>query len=249
MHHTSAYAGSVTAANVETDIPALADGVLVIQNTHFLPQRPMRLLYAGVASLTMSRGRLSSPTLDVITSPFIRDINVAANMGDPQRLANYVSDPLQLSPLEELRYLHTHTSAIAEVNYGVVGLEWQQMPQPAGSVFTIRGTAVGTLVANAWTQVGVITFQNQLPTGTYACVGANFISAGCLAGRLTFENQVPRPGGLGVLSVGGRTDPIFRFGGLGTWGIFRNYAMPTVEILSVSADVAEEIYLDLVKIG
>lgn len=249
MHHTAAYVASVTAASVETDIAALNDGVLTIANGHFLPQRPMRLLWAGVASATMSRARFSSPSIDVVTSPFIRDINVAANMGDPQRFANYIDDPLQLAALEELRYLHTHTAAGAEINYGVVGLDWQTIPQPAGNVYTIRGTAVGTLVINTWSQVGAITWQNALPTGTYACVGGVFMSAGCIAGRLTFENQVPRPGGLGILTIGGRTGYVFRNGILGVWGVFHNYAMPTAEFLSVSADVAEEIYLDLVKIG
>lgn len=249
MHHTAGYVLSVTAANVETDITALADQVLVIANGHFLPPKAMKLLFAAGCSTTMSRARLSSPTLDVITSPFLQDINVAANMGDPQRFANYSQDPITLTALEELRYLHTHTAAGAEINYGVIGLEWQAMPAPAGNTMTIRGTAAGTMVAGAWTNVGVITWQNALPVGTYAIVGCKFISASGLAGRLIIPNQVARPGGLASLTVGARVDQLFRMGGLGTWGVFQNYAMPSIELLCVAADVAQEFYLDVVKIG
>lgn len=248
MHHTSAYVGTVAQAT-EIDLPAITDSYFVIQNGHLLPQRPIQILYAAAMGTLLTRARISTPTLAVITTPFIRDISPALNVGNPQIFANYSQDPLQLAALEEIVMFQTDSAATSEVNAAILGFNIQSAPQPAGSVFTIRGTSAATLVANAWTNVGTVTWQNQLPTGLYAVVGGVFFSAGCIAGRLVLENTAFRPGGLGITAITNRTDLLFRFGNLGMWGQFHNYAMPQIEFLSGSADTAEEIYLDLVKIG
>ena len=248
MHHTCAY-GATVASAAETDIAAIADQVLVIQNGHFLPQRPTNILYAAFCALLGVRARLSSPTLAVITSPYIRDISLAVDFGNPQIIADYSQDPLMLAPLEELTLFATNSAATSGLSLGILGLDYGRQPQPAGNIYTIRGTATATLVINAWTQLGTITWQNSLPTGTYAIVGAEAFSAGGKAFRITCENQVPRPGGLATLLETNRTHPIFRMGNLGEWGRFHNYAMPTFEMISASADTAESVYLDLVKVG
>lgn len=250
MHHICAYTVSNNpGANVESDIAAAPDASMTIQNGHFLPQRPIDIAFWGGASATMTKARLSSPTLAVITTPFLRDINVGANMGVPMRFADQSQDLIHLPQLEELAYLFTSTAAVAEQKYGFLGLMIQKVPQPAGSVYTIRGTAVGPLVANAWSNVGTITWTNQLPVGMYAIVGASFFSAGALAGRFIIENWPWRPGCFGVQALGNLTDRLFRNGNLGVWGQFPNYAMPQVEFFSASADASMEITMDLQKIG
>lgn len=248
MHHTCAYNATV-AATGEVDIAALSDSVMVIQNGHFLPQRNMRLMYAAYCALLVVRARLSSPTLNVVTSPYIRDVSLAVNYGNPQIIADYSLDPLTITGLEELALIAENSAATSGLSLGILGLEWTQVPQPVGQVYTIRGTATGTLVINAWTSVGTITWQNQLPTGTYCVVGAEAFSAGGKAFRLTFENQVPRPGGCAMLLETNRTHPLFRMGNLGVWGTFHSYAMPTFEMISASADTAESVYMDIIKIG
>lgn len=248
MHHTCAY-GATVASAAETDIAALADQVLVIQNGHFLPQRPMNILYAAYCALLVTYARLSSPTLALITPPYIRDVSLAVDFGNPQIVSDYTQDPLALAPLEELTLTAKNSAATSGLSLGILGLEWERRPQPAGQVLTIRGTAAATLVINAWTQLGTITWQNQLPTGVYAIVGAEAFSAGGKAFRITCENQIPRPGGLATLLETNRTSPLFRMGALGEWGRFRNYAMPTFEMISASADTAEVVYMDLVKVG
>jgi hypothetical protein len=248
MHHTCAYNATVASA-AETDITALADGVLVIQNNHFLLSRPMRLLYAAYCALLIVRARISQPSLDITTSPFIRDIALAVDFGNPPILADYHSDPLVLAALEEVRILGTNSAITSGVSLAVLGLEWQSVPAPAGQVLTIRGTGAGTLAINAWTNIGTITWQNAPQAGQFAVVGGSAFSAGAKAFRFIFPDQVPRPGGLGMILETNRTHPIFRMGELGTWGTFRNYAFPAVEMISASADVAEVVYMDIVKIG
>lgn len=248
MHHTCAYTATV-AATAETDIAALTDGVLVIQNGHFLPQRPTDICYAAFCALLGTYARLSTPTLSVVTSPYIRDISLAVDFGNPQILDDYSSDMLHLEALEEVTLFAKNSAATSGLSLCVLGLMIQQMPQPAGRVYTIRGTAAATLVINAWTQLGTITWQNQLPTGMFAVVGAEAFSAGGKAFRLTFENQVWRPGGLAMILETNRTHSLFRLGNLGTWGQFHNYAMPTFEMISASADTAETVYMDIVRLS
>lgn len=248
MHHLAAYTESFT-GTTEDDTTAAADSQLTIQNNHVLPQRPVDLVFWGGASATASRQRLNTPTIGNVTSPFLRDLSVAANFGIPQRLASYVDNPMRLEPLEEIQIFHTHTAAVAEQNYAFLGLMLERIPSPAGRVYTIRGTATGTLTANAWTNVGTITWQNNLPTGRYACIGGTFFSATALAGRFAFENQVWRPGGLGIVGLGNPTDRIFRNGVLGVWGYFFNYAMPQVEMFASAADVSEEVTMDIVRLS
>lgn len=250
MHHICAYSASQNpGANVEADVPAVADASMTIQNGHFLPQRPADIIFWGAAAATLTKARISSPTLAVITTPFLRDINVGTSMGVPMRFADQYDDRIKLTPLEELAFLATGTAAVAEQRNGFLGVMIQDVPQPAGTVYTIRATAVGPLVAFTWTNAGTLTFTNQLPTGTYAIVGASFFSAGCLAGRFIIENWPWRPGCFGTQALGSLTDRRFRNGGMGTWATFHNYAMPTVEIFSISADAVIEVTIDLVKIA
>jgi len=250
MHHICAYdATSTPGVNVEVDVTALADNALTISNGHFLPQRQMSVAFWGGCSTTMTKARISSPTLAVITTPFLRDINVGTSMGVPMRMADQSQDLIALQPMEEVAWLHTASAAGAEIKRGLLGLMIQNQPQPAGNVYTIRGTAVGPLVVEAWTNIGPLTFTNQLPTGQYAIVGASFFSAGMIAGRFILENWPWRPGCFGIQALGNLTDRLFRNGNLGTWGTFHNTALPIIECLSISADVVIEFTIDIIKIA
>lgn len=249
MHHISAYNISFTGANTETEAAAITDGYFTIQNTHLLPQRPVSILFAAAMGVTLSKSRINTPTLGVITSPFIMPLSPLLSMSSPMKFADYSQDNLTLAALEEIQVFMTHTAAGAEQNVALLGFDMGKMAQPPGNVYTIRGTATATLVANTWTNLGVITWQNTLPSGLYAVVGAAFQSATGLAGRLILENTAYRPGCPAQLLVTDWTSELFRRGNLGTWGQFHNYAMPQVEMLATAGDTAETVFLDLVKIG
>jgi len=247
MHHTIAWTAS-TAQAVEVDTVPLADPVIpVTAANHFLPQRDAKLLYIGAASANMQRARFSSPSLALVTTPFIRPISGAVGFGVPQRFQDYTYDPIVIRGLEELVLFTFHAGAAAEQVYGIAGIDYGQEPAPVGNPYTLRGTSAGPAVANVWTQIAM-TWFNQLPTGLYACIGLEAFSATNIATRLIFENQVPRPGALGIQALGNYDDEIFRFGELGIWGRFHNYVMPLVEVLCNAADASFEIYLDIVRI-
>jgi len=57
-----------------------------------------------------------------------------------------------------------------------------------------------------------------------------------------------RPGALGVDAQDDIEHEMFRHGGLGSWGEFEDVDTPSVDFLSVSADAAEDVTLDLIQL-
>ena len=125
------------------------------------------------------------------------------------------------------------------------------MPTPvtAGRQFTLRATGTTTLVDIAWTDVG-LTLDENLPPGNYQVVGLRPESAGCVAGRVVFRTgSQDRPGALGTDSILDIQHQMFRHGQLGVWGEFPFTQIPGIEFLSVIADTAETVHLDLIRTG
>ena len=250
MHHTVAW--SANASNTaEVDLTPVADPVIpVTAANHFLPQRDQPILYIGAASPNLQRARITTPTLALVTTPFVQPINQAATFGIPQRFADYSAQPLMLRALEEISLLVTQTGGAAEFVTGVAGLLYQFIPPPQGTVWTLRATSVTAAVARVWTQL-TLTFQNQLPSGSFAVVGLTHQSTNAMASRLIFENQVPRPGSLSIQSLTNFNDRLFDGSSpetLGVWGQFHNYIMPLCEVLCNAADAAHEVYLDIMRV-
>lgn len=136
---------------------------------------------------------------------------------------------------------------LGDGNYGLGNLINLEMK-------TVRATAAitATASAGAW-GAGALTFEQQLEAGSYAVVGMKMFSATAIAGRLIFSNQGARPGCIGYATpatgVGAIENPMFRNGNLGVWGTFSHTSPPQLEMLAAAADTAEEVYLDVVKIG
>lgn len=247
MHHLAIHTASI-ATGVETELPPAADPVLTIQNGHILPQRDFPLLFAAACGATLQRSRISTPTLLQTTTPFLRPLAQSANFGMPQRVANLSSDRLVLKQNEEVVVYATQTSAGAEREWVALGFAIDNALSISGQPYTLRGTSTTAAVANAWTQI-TVTWQNQLPQGTYVVGGGEHFSSNGLAWRAIFTDQVYRPGGLSVTSLGNASADIFRFGNLGAWGRFQNYQFPNIEVFAGAADATHEIYLDLFRVG
>lgn len=248
MHHTLGWRLSLADAT-ETDMTPVTDGIWTVQNGHFLPDRDWFLAAAYFGAAGPTRARFVTPTFRQVTSPYIRPMNTDIVPGNLPGVADYRSNPLRFKALEEIQLLGTQTTGGAAV---AVGLAWVMraglVPMPAGDVFTLRGTGTTTMVAGAWTQTAV-TWQDTLPQGIFAVVGGNFIGTSCLAGRCIFEDQVDRPGGIGSSAADLNNEPMFMKGGLGIWGRFNSNRMPNVEFLCNAADTAQEIYLDIIRVG
>jgi hypothetical protein len=248
MWHLVAWETNVT-NNVETDMTPVADSIITIQNTHFLPQNNMQILWAYAGSADMLRARFQSPKFRQTTSPFIRPINGALLPQDLAGIADYYDMPLKINALEELQVLAFQGGGGAEIVYIGAGIsDGNNLPAPNGDIYTMRGTGTTTVTAKAWTQC-TITWQDTLPTGTYQVVGLSGQSTTGVFCRLIFENQNWRPGALAFATDPLRPPRQFLKGYLGSWGSFHSYRMPNVEFLCNAADTAQEVFLDFVRTG
>ena len=248
MHHTIAWRESI-ADIVAEDIAPVVDGIMTIQNNHFLPQRNYNLLYAYFGGAGATRARFITPTWRQLSTPWIRPINLAIVPLDEANIADYSSNPLMVRGLEELQLEGYQTTGGAAVVMAAAGLSDGPVSQaPKGDIIAMRGTGATTVTAGAWSNVAA-TWQDTLPNGQYAVVGLEAIGTTCVAARLIFEDQVFRPGCVGQSLVSGNGSPLFRNGNLGIWGRFNAYRIPSIEFLCNAADTAQEFYLHLMRIG
>lgn len=246
--HLAAWYANVTNA-VETDITPVQDGIMTIQNNHFLPQVNTSILFIYAGSADLSRARIITPKFRQVTTPFIRPINESLLPASLFRVADYHNNPLVANGLEELQIDVYQGGAGAEHVYVAAGLmrgPWQ--PAPTGDVYTMRGTGTTTVTASAWS-LCPMTWQDTLPAGSYAAVGLNFVSTTAIAARLIFEQQIDRPGCIGSAADGNLIPPLFNMGNLGSWGTFTGNRLPNIEVLCNSADTAQEVFLDFIRIG
>lgn len=248
MQHLLACRVSTTTA-VETDLTPIPDGIFTIQNSHFLPPKDISLVWAMALSANIVRSRIVTPTLRAMTTPFIRPVEAAATPATLPGVADYRYMPLALKGMEEIQVMGIQTSGGAQSITALLGVsDAPLLPAPGGQVFTMRGTATTTLTAGAWSLIAV-TWQDSLPVGRYAVVGLDVSSATALAGRLIFNESNWRPGVPGFVDTVRKTNPMFIKGGLGILGTFNSNVMPQIEMLATAADTAEEVYLDLIRIG
>lgn len=190
----------------------------------------------------------------------------------PPRIWDMSHWPLGLRPTEEFDIFATQNAAGAQTEYVAVQFTDGQLTMPAvavnppgltansyipGRFLTVHATSATTLTAGAWTQC-LLTFDQSLPAGYYALMGARAFSATALFFRM-FPAMAPlwRPGGVAVQAYD-QMDPMNQrymnaFNdmprGWGVWLYFYQNVPPAVEMFATSADTAEEFWLDLVWIG
>lgn len=245
MYHLAAYTATI-GPTADTDVAALSDDILTIQNSHFVLQQPMLLLAAAAMSATLLRAKLASPTLRQIANPWIRPIIGAAIPGNNANLAIYGDNPLHLPPFQELQVLATSGVAMTERFTGLVFLADIAEPNPAGDMYPVRATSTTAATANAWTTLS-LTWQDTLPPGVYSMLFSEHQSSNGIAHRWIFPNQLYRPG-LPSLSAVTQRLPYASYG-LPKMGTFRSNALPLLQVLCNGADATHEVYAWVVKTG
>jgi len=246
MFHLAA--NFVAIANVaDTDVPALNDGILAIQNGHHIPPRDMALLAVWSSAVTLLRTKLLSPKVRQTAPSSISPIDVALLPPTDANAVDMRSNPMILRAQEEIVYQSTDSAAGPNNHYLVSWLQERFEPAPVGDVFTIRGVGAATAVASAWTNCPVV-WDTQLPQGTYAVIGCRGLGTTMVAFQITFDNQFWRPGGLGLATAGLRPPAFQMKGGLGKWGQFDTVTLPRLSILCNAADTAQIFEMDIVRI-
>lgn len=228
---------------------ALLDQSLQVNgNDVIVPNDLTRVLGLYGQGVNIARAQLVSPSLRRMFNEEIYPVDVAALPAD-QLLINWMGYvPLLLDPGEPLEAWMAESGAGAT---RATVLAWiaDALPVPVGGEqHTIRITASGTAVASAWTNMN-LAFNDVLPSGTYAVVGASLQSATMQAFRLVFKGLAYRPGWVGQATIQSRVHDMSRNGNLGSWGEFENLTPPSVDVLCTAGDSAFQGVLDLVQLA
>jgi len=230
-------------------VAAIADPSLTVSgdNIQIPGFTPNLFGVIGIGANT-TRVQLVSPSLRRTVNPTIRPLNVGAEPLSPPVAVMFPGSPIALDASEQLQAHAAEDSAGAAQSTVVVFLSDGAISPVDGEIFSVRVTNASTLVAYTWIN-GAITFDQVLPVGKYAVVGARFEGAGLIAFRFVFQGSTPRPGGIGCDAAADLDLPGQRLGGWGVWGEFDHNVPPTVDFLSLSADTSQVGVLDLIKIG
>ncbi len=248
MYHTALWTASVDQAAL-TAIAALADPVLTISGNNIqIPAATPGFGFAFGIGINLTRAQLQSPSLRRVINYEVRPINRAATPNSLPPCVDIMGAPIELDSGEQLQAWTAEDGAGATRMSVLVNLLDKAVSPVAEQCFTLRATSGTTLVAYAWTNA-ILTLDQVLPVGQYAIVGARAESTGLIAFRFVLQNQTPRPGGVGLAAESNLTPPGQRGGGWGVWGTFDNWTIPTVDFFSGSADTAEVLAIDLVKVG
>ena len=255
--HLAGFLESLDPAGAFVGMAALQDDRVTTQgdNLRVPPQLNRIVALAGGAENTAApRIRLTSPTLERFTRYEIAPLNVGAaaavEPNSPHRIVKLLNAPLLLGADENLRVDIDSNPAAAQVQWALLWFANGPIaPVPTGDMFTVRLTGTTTLVANAWTPC-VLTLDDELPPGRYQIVGMRAQSTGCVAARIVLrEGDQWRPGCLGTDAEDDLDDTVFRYGNFGVWGEFPFTQLPAVEFLAISADTAEIVHFDLIRVG
>lgn len=214
--------------------------------------------WAGMSNATdvLVSARLSAPSMRGKTLLDMANLEAIAAGGtlepsSPTPLNVYLNKPIQLVSGEFLNHLQAGdgtTAANLCTSIVLLGDGNYANPYAGMPIQTVRATATTTLTANAWTAC-TLTLDQQLEAGRYAVIGMRAQSAGAKAARLVMQETAARPGVIAYDSNADLEHPMFRNGNMGVFGSFVHTAIPQVEFLSLSADTAETVFLDIVKIG
>jgi len=236
------------AAGTLVNVAGLADPhVRVAADDIYVPDPlPFLAAYHALVDTLVTQARIESPTLRRLANIDVIPLDLGTEPGTPPLFVSIISNPKALEGSEGLNFKATCGQA-----FTARLLAWLSdgpLAPVTGEIFTVKATGTTTLVASAWTN-GAITFEQALPRGRYQVVGMRAKSAGLVAARLVFSGYAWRPGCIGCDAYNDIERIEFRGGRMGVWGEFDHDLPPTVDYLSISADTAEEIWLDLIKIA
>ena len=248
MHHLVAYEESQDSA-VLVNVAGLADESINVQGDNIRVPRVFRNVGAVYGlGVNITQARLLAPSLRDLVNLDISPLDVSAEPTARAPFLNLFDFPTLLVPGENLRFQAAEDGVGLQISNGAVWLVDGPQTPVTGEIATVRVTAAITQVAEAWTAVP-LTFDQELPSGTYQLVGARMIGATAKLCRFIIPGVAHRPGMIAYNAVGDAEDQVFRLGRLGVWAEFDNVQSLQAEIFAVAADAAQEGFLDIIKIS
>lgn len=251
MWTLAAFTASIATGSPLLQVNAAADQHLnIYSNSLAVPEEVPNIFAMAAMAANLTRAQFQSPSLRRIFLEELNPLIVSAIATSPQQLFYLEDDVLPLLPNELLQFFAAQNAVGAQQ---VTGFIWLCDTPPARisaqDVHTLRISASGTAVANAWTNM-TITFDQTLPVGRYQLVGARMRSANMMAYRFVVRGYPWRPGLLGQVNVGDVLLPAnFRRGQLGVWCEFTNLVQPTLDVMCNAGDSSFTGEIDVIYLG
>lgn len=248
MYHTCLYTGTVAASDALTSLSVSTDGGDIVSNGQYFPNRDLDLLGVYAASAGITRSIVNTPTLRSVAGLQVRPVRVGALPGTNTNFSDLTRNPVVMKNQENIDMQAAKAGAGTEAGWAVLFLGNGRYNMASGPRYKLRGTGTTTLTANAWSNVAV-TWDFNIQQGWYEIQGIEVVSATAIAARLVVPNYYYRPGVTGLATVGERLPSMFYDGRFGPAGRFNTVALPGLSVWATSADTAQTIWLDLVKVA
>lgn len=246
--HTSAYSASITNSLTNTQVNALADGVLRIgAQNGFVMQQDVMMPLAWVTPNNSTAARLQSPKLAQFGYLQLTPLQAAAKVANGYLVAQWPYRPFTFRNQEEVvSYVDTGGASAAQETI-VACWQPQVDPIPVGEELTIKFTATTAAVAYTWTLL-TITLSQTLPEGAYTMLSSECQSTTAIAHRWTFWGQYYRPGMPSTVAYTDQRFPGVSDYRLGAMGQFSNVTLPNIEVLCNTTDNSHTGFMHVIKV-
>jgi hypothetical protein len=259
--HTVVFTSSTSSSGATTFVQLnfKADAIVpTLNNGLQVPKQLNKLGFIAGVGTSLTNFRAQTPAFLPYPWPSFAPVNRGSAFESPPRMWDLFKNPLTCNPTDELDVFICQNSGGSETEYVFASLTDGMIPTaPAGRFFTVHATGTTTQTAGAFTSCA-LTFDQAIPAGLYAVIGARAFAATCLAFRLVPAMEpLWRPGGIGVKAYDQLDPPGQRAYHLdgqvvapwGVWVSFYQNVPPQCDFFSTSADTAQEVWLDLVQIS
>lgn len=253
MHTLIAYQELGKAAAGEDNVAAVPDQHMRIDgDVIYMSDINKIIAVYGNGSTLLTGMRLESPSLRRLANYEIAPVGITAEPDGDVAFMMHVGSPLGLEKNEGLECIQRVSGiASAEAVFCAVFLSDGMVTPITGDIFHVRASATLPAAAAYVWQNAEIAFDEPLPVGRYALVGAHVITADGMAFRFVPIGEAYRPGGICCVIAGVKCHELQRNGGLGVWCEFDQITPPSIEVVnSVTATAtAVVMILDLIKVG
>lgn len=232
-------------------VPTLNNGLQV-------PKQLNKFGFLAGVGTSLTNIRAQTPAFLPFPWPAFAPTNRGSAFESPPRMFDGFKMPLPMNPTDEFDIYICQNSGGTETEYVFVTLtDGMLAPAPVGRFFTVHATGTTTVTAGAFTACAM-TFDQAIPAGLYACIGARAYSATGLGFRLNPAMEpLWRPGGIAVkaydqMDPPGQRGYIYDGQVIAPWGVWMTFYQnvpPQIDMFCTSADTAQEVWLDLIQLN
>lgn len=251
LHNLVALFANVAQNAALTNLTPVTDSLITIQNSRFIFPANVEIgaILANVPD--GSRARINTPQFRSIALPELYPVKITAENGSNPPIQGPMWNTLRVPMNDEFGIDVSRAGAGAADCYAGIWYAPGRTPAPGGPIITMRATSTIVLTVGTWV-TGNLTFDQSLPFGRYALVGAQAIMGDAMFVRFAFPGQTQfRPGIPNTEAYGDYVNPqMFRMGNFGLFGTFESTAQPLVEVLGHTAGSEAGVFLlDLIKLS